>query len=68
MGNTTVNLIGSDITTFICERCKIATAVDLKAQDIEVETVTAAVESESVTENNLEDETATFKEVLRYNS
>ena len=57
--NTTVNLIGSDITTFICERCKIATAVDLKAQDIEVETVT---------ENNLEDETATFKEVLRYNS
>ena len=36
MGNTTVNLIGSDITTFICERCKIATAVDLKAQDKEV--------------------------------
>ena len=64
MGNTTVNLIGSDITAFICERCKIATAVDLKAQDIEVETVTAAVESESVTENNLEDET--FKEALRY--
>lgn len=57
MGNTTVNLVGSDITTFICARCKVATAVDLPTPELEVE---------PVVKNNSKDGIATFTEAARY--
>ena len=66
MGNTTVNLAGSDITTYICERCKVAAAVDLPTPEPEVETVADNVKGEVVSGEGFAEENATFMEAVRY--